>query len=150
MFLNVNRWIPGAAIMAVGLLMNLTVVAANGGMPVSGRAVESAGGTASTLATDAGAKHHLMSDRDLFAALGDVIPIPPPAGVVLSIGDVLLYAGMAWFVFQVTRGRSRETPRPIAMWFLAYRGKHAPGHWRMAARYRAAAPVGAERSGTEP
>ena len=91
-----------------------------------------------------------LKRRDLLAPLGDVIPIPPPAGVVLSIGDVLLYAGMAWFVFQVMRGRSRETPRPIAMWFLAYRGKHAPGHWRMAARYRAAAPVGAERSGTEP
>ena len=150
MFLTVNRWIPGAAVMAVGLLMNLAVVAANGGMPVSARAVESAGGTASTLATDAAAKHHLMSDRDLLAPLGDVIPIPPPASVVLSIGDVLLYAGMAWFVFQVMRGRSRETPRPIAMWFLAYRGKHAPGHWRMAARYRPAAPVGAERSGTEP
>ena len=91
-----------------------------------------------------------MSDRDLFAPLGDVIPIPPPAAVVLSIGDVLLYAGMAWFVFQVMRGRNRESPRPIAMWFLTYRGKHAPGHWRMAARYRAAHPVGAERSGTEP
>jgi hypothetical protein len=89
-------------------------------------------------------------DHARHAPLGDVIPFPPPASVVLSIGDVLLYAGMAWFVFQVMRGRSRETPRPIAMWFLAYRGKHAPGHWRMAARYRAAAPVGAERSGTEP
>jgi hypothetical protein len=149
-FLTVNRWIPGAAVMAVGLLMNLTVVVANGGMPVSAAAVETAGGTAAALATDAGAKHHLMSDRDLFAPLGDVIPIPPPAAVVLSIGDVLLYAGMAWFVFQVMRGRNRESPRPIAMWFLTYRGKHAPGHWRMAARYRAAHPVGAERSGTEP
>jgi hypothetical protein len=149
-FLTVNRWIPGAAVMALGLLMNLAVVVVNGGMPVSAGAVETAGGTAAALATDAGAKHHLMTDRDLLAPLGDVIPIPPPVGVVLSIGDVLLYAGMAWFVFQVMRGRSRETPRPIAMWFLAYRGKHAPGHWRMAARYRAAAPVGAERSGTEP
>src|SRR6476619_5603032 len=133
-FLTVNRWIPGAAVMAVGLLMNLTVVVANGGMPVSAAAVETAGGTAAVLATDAGAKHHLMNDRDLFSPLG---------------GDILLYAGMAWFVFQVMRGRNRESPRPIAMWFLTYRGKHAPGHWRLAARYRAAHPVGAERSGTE-
>jgi len=149
-FLTVNRSIPGAAIMMVGLLMNLAVVASNAGMPVSARAVQAAGGTTTALATDPGARHHRMSDRDLFAPLGDVIPIPPPAGVVLSIGDVLLYAGMAWFVVQVMRGRSPESPRPIAMWFLAYRGKHAPGHWRMAARYRAAAPVGAGRSGTEP
>src|SRR2546425_12181657 len=106
MFLTVNRWIPGAAVMAVGLLMNLAVVAANGGMPVSARAVESAGGTGSTLATDAAAKHHLMSDRDLLAPLGDVIPLPPPASVVLSIGDLLLSAWVAWFVFQVMRGAS--------------------------------------------
>ena len=87
---------------------------------------------------------------DLLRPLGDVIPIPPPAGIVLSVGDLLLYAGIAWFVVQVMRGRSRENPRPIAMWFPGYRGKHAPGHWRLPPRYRTAAPVAAERSGTEP
>jgi len=150
MFLTVNRWIPGASVMAIGLLMNLAVVASNGGMPVNARAIEAAGGSVAALADGAGAKHHLMYDEDVLSPLGDVIPIPPPAGVVLSIGDVLLYAGIAWFVLQVMRGRSRENPRPIAMWFLAYRGKHAPGHWRMPARYRAADPVAAERPGTEP
>jgi Family of unknown function (DUF5317) len=148
-FLTVNRWIPGAAVMAIGLLLNLAVVASNGGMPVSAHAIETAGGSVAVLADGAGAKHHLMNDADVLSPLGDVIPIPPPAGVVLSIGDVLLYAGIAWFVVQVMRGRSRENPRPIAMWFPTYRGKHAPGHWRMPARYRSA-PVAAERSGTEP
>jgi len=149
-FLTANRWIPGAAVMAIGLLMNLAVVAANGGMPVNARAIEAAGGSTAELATRSGAKHHLMIDDDVLSPLGDVIPIPPPAGVVLSIGDVLLYAGIAWFVIQVMRGRSRENPRPIAMWFPAYRGKHAPGYWRMPARYRAAVPAATERSGTEP
>jgi len=149
-FLTVNRWIPGAPVMAIGLVLNLAVVAANGGMPVSARAVEAAGGSAAELAEGAGAKHHLLNDAEVLSPLGDVIPIPPPIGVVLSIGDVLLYLGIGWFVIQVMRGRSRENPRPIAMWFLAYRGKHAPGHWRMPARYRSAAPAGAERSGTEP
>jgi hypothetical protein len=149
-FLTVNRWIPGASLMAIGLLMNLAVVASNGGMPVNANAIEAAGGSVAVLADGAGAKHHLMNDADVLSPLGDVIPIPPPAGVVLSIGDVLLYVGIAWFVVQVMRGRSPENPRPIAMWFPAYRGKHAPGYWRMPARYRAAAPVAAERSGTEP
>jgi Family of unknown function (DUF5317) len=149
-FLTVNRWVPGAAVMAIGLLMNLAVVAANGGMPVSARAIETAGGSTDVLTDGAGAKHHLMIDEDVLTPLGDLIPIPPPAGVVLSIGDVLLYVGIFWFVVQVMRGRSSENPRPIAMWFPAYRGKHAPGYWRMPARYRAAAPVAAERSGTEP
>jgi hypothetical protein len=148
-FLAVNRWIPGASVMAIGLVLNLAVVAANGGMPVSARAIEAAGGSAA-VPTDGGDKHHLMNDDDVLTPIGDVIPIPPPIGVVLSIGDLLLYLGIAWFVVQVMRGRSRENPRPIAMWFLSYRGKHAPGYWRMPARYRTAAPVGAERSGTEP
>jgi hypothetical protein len=148
-FLAVNRWIRGAAVMAIGLLLNLAVVGANGGMPVSAHAIETAGGSAAALADGSGAKHHLMNDADLLWPLGDVIPIPPPAGIVLSVGDLLLYAGIAWFVVQVMRGRSRENPRPIAMWFPGYRGKHAPGHWRLPPRYRAA-PVAAERSGTEP
>src|SRR6266550_4195673 len=114
-FLTVNRWVPAAGAMAVGLLLNLVVVASDGGA----------------------AKHHHADGEDLFVPLGDVIPIPEPAGVVLSIGDVLLYAGMAWFVIQVMRGRSRENPRPLAVWFLGYRGKHAPAYWRMPARYRA-------------
>ena len=149
-FLTVNRWIPGAPVMAIGLLLNLAVVAANGGMPVSADAIEAAGGSASALTDGAGAKHHLMNDADVLTPLGDVLPIPSPIAVVLSIGDVLLYAGIAWFVVQVMRGRSRENPRPIAMWFLSYRGKHAPGYWRMPARYRSAAPVGAEQPGNEP
>jgi Family of unknown function (DUF5317) len=149
-FLTVNRWIPGATVMAVGLLMNLAVVAVNGGMPVNARAIEAAGGSVDELAAGAGAKHHLMIDDDVLSPLGDVIPIPPPAGVVLSIGDLLLYAGIGWFVVQIMRGRSRENPRPIAMWFPAYRGKHAPGYWRMPARYRAAVPAATERVGTEP
>ena len=88
--------------MAVGLLLNLAVVSLNAGMPVSASAIRSAGGSASlqTLTTDEGGKHHLMTEQDLLAPLGDVIPVPPPFNVVLSIGDLLLYGGMAWFVIQ--------------------------------------------------
>lgn len=151
-FLAVNRWIPAAPLMAAGLLLNLTVVGLNGGMPVSAEAVRSAGGIDSleALADVPSPKHHLMTDEDALRMLGDVIPIPEPIGVVLSIGDVLLYAGMGWFVIQVMRGRSRENPRPFAMWFLTYRGKHAPTHWRMPTRYRSADHAGAGPSGTVP
>lgn len=135
-FLTVNRWIPGAPVMAIGLLLNLLVVGLNGGMPVSAAAVERAGGNVAVLEQGGSLKHHVATDEDLLPFLGDVIPIPDPVGIVLSIGDVLLYGGIAWFVIQVMRGRSRENPRPLAMWFPSYRGKHAPGHWRMPARYR--------------
>lgn len=149
-FIAVNRWIPGARVMAAGLLLNLIVVGLNAGMPVSAQAVETAGGSVAEMANAENPKHHLREDRDMVAFLGDVIPIPAPVGIVLSVGDVLLYAGMGWFVVQVMRGRSRENPRPLAMWFLSYRGKHAPSHWRMAARHRAPDHAGAGKPGTSP
>jgi hypothetical protein len=150
-FITVNRWVPAAGVMAVGLLLNLSVVAINGGMPVGTSAVRTAGGSTLALATASDAKHHVMTDGDKLTPLADVIPIPSPVGIVLSIGDVLLYAGMAWFVVQVMRGRSRENPRPLAVWFLSYRGKHAPSHWRIPARYRTAGPpASTARSGTGP
>lgn len=147
-FITVNRWIPAARVMAVGLLLNLLVVATNAGMPVRAAAIERAGGSSATLAGEPSTKHHLMTEDDVLWVLGDVIPVPPPIGIVLSVGDVLLYLGMAWFVVQVMRGRSRENPRPLALWFPSYRGKHAPSHWRIPARYRSHAAT--DRSGSEP
>ncbi len=147
-FITVNRWIPAAGVMAVGLLLNLLVVATNAGMPVRAAAIEQAGGSSATLAGEPSTKHHLMTEDDVLWVLGDVIPVPPPIGIVLSVGDVLLYVGMAWFVVQVMRGRSRENPRPLALWFPSYRGKHAPSHWRIPARYRSHAAT--DRSGSGP
>ena len=148
----VNRRVPGAALMATGLMMNLAVVALNGGMPVSRDAVRAAGADGVIVIED-GAKHHLMTSADVLQPLADVIPVPAPFGVVLSIGDVLLYGGMAWWCFAVTRGRFRENVRPPARRSLMYRGKHAPEAYRLPARYRRApetAPVGAATSGTGP
>jgi uncharacterized protein DUF5317 len=131
----VNRRVPGAALMAAGLMMNLAVVALNGGMPVSRDAVLAAGADGVILIED-GARHHLMSDADVLRPLADVVPVPSPFGVVLSVGDVLLYGGLAWWCFVVTRGRFRENRRPPARRFLLYRGKHAPPSYRLPARYR--------------
>ena len=148
----VNRRVPGAELMAIGLMMNLAVVALNGGMPVSRDAVRAAG-AGGVIVIEDGAKHHLMTNADVLQPLADVIPVPPPFGVVLSIGDVLLYGGMAWWCFAVTRGRFRENRRPPARRSLMYRGKHAPESYRLPARYRRApetALAGAARSGTGP
>jgi hypothetical protein len=146
----VNRRVPGSVLMAVGLLMNLAVVGLNGGMPVGIDAIRIAGAQG-VVAIEAGAKHHVMSDTDVLQPLGDVIPVPPPFGVVFSIGDVLLYGGLAWWCFAVTRGRFRENRRPPARRLLMYRGTHAPLAYRLPARYRPSlptAPAATARSGT--
>jgi len=148
----VNRRVPGAAAMGIGLVLNLAVVAPNGGMPVSGEAARVAGAKG-PIVIESGSKRHLMTDEDVLRPLGDVIPLPQPVGVVFSIGDVLLYGGMAWWFFAVTRGRFRENLRPPARRFQRYRGIHAPPDYRLPARYRRArttAPASAARSGSEP
>jgi hypothetical protein len=148
----VNRRVPGAALMVAGLTMNLAVVALNGGMPVSRDAIRAAGADGVIVIED-GARHHLMSEGDVLQPLADVVPVPSPFGVVLSIGDVLLYGGMAWWCFVVTRGRFRENLRPPARRFLMYRGKHAPESYRLPGRYRATptqVPAGAAQWGIGP
>jgi hypothetical protein len=149
-FLISNRWIPGGYVMIVGLLLNLVVVVANGGMPVRADAITTSGGDPAVLQDATVGKHHLMSDDDVLWHLGDVIGVPDPIGVVLSPGDVLLYGAMVYSIVQIMRGRRRENPRPMALWFPAYRGKHAPEYWRMPIRYRHPDPAEAETSGTEP
>jgi hypothetical protein len=119
-FVAVNRRVPAAFLMFVGLALNLVVVGLNGGMPVSAEAIRMAGGESFQVADG---RHHLASDEDVLVALGDTIPVPG-VGVVLSPGDVVLYAGVAWFVVAVTRGRFRENRRPPARAFPMYRGKH--------------------------
>ena len=55
-------------------------------------------------------KHHVATDDDLLPFLGDAIPIPEPVGIALSIGDVLLYGGMAWFGTRSCGDGVRRTP----------------------------------------
>jgi hypothetical protein len=150
-----NRRLPGVTVMLVGLTLNLVVVGLNGGMPVSGDAVRLAGGSPGDVpvAGTGAEKHHLMSDDDVLRPLGDVIPGPPPLGDVLSIGDLLLYGGLAYFVVMVMLGRSGENRRPPARYLQMYRGKHLPRGRRLPRTASGpppppAVPVAAARPGT--
>ena len=152
-FAMVNRRLPGAWLIMVGLAMNLAVVVPNGGMPVSAAAIHTAGAPASAqISVDL--KHHEMTDDDVLAFLGDVIPIPEPIGIVLSAGDVVLYLGLAWFLVAITLGRSGENRRPPAQRFQMYRGKHLPVQSRLSRRTRVrrseSESLAGVRSGTEP
>ncbi len=127
-FAWVNRRLPALWLVMAGLVLNILVIGANGGMPVGASALETAGARAEGLIGASTAKHHLMGPDDTLTALGDVIGIPPPVGAVISIGDVLLYAGVAVLVVMIMLGRSGENRRPPARIFQGYRGKHLPAN----------------------
>jgi len=72
----------------MGILMNFTVIALNGGMPVLTEAVVIAGG-ASELALSG--RYVLLTEETVIPFFADVIPLP---GAVLSLGDVFLAIGI--------------------------------------------------------
>jgi hypothetical protein len=90
-FVWANRAIPGVVLMAAGGALNLLAIAANHGvMPTSAWAERAAG----LQPTDAFANSAVLAHPHLLW-LGDVIPVPLPIGLsnVLSVGDLLIYAG---------------------------------------------------------
>jgi hypothetical protein len=108
-FLLLNRHLPGTAIAAVGLALNIVVIAANGAMPVSERAVEIAG--TGSITEDAGVKHERLDDSTVLPWLADVIPVPL-FRTIISVGDVVLAIGIAYFVFAQSMSE-RRSERPV-------------------------------------
>ncbi len=99
---------PGLWLLAVGALLNLIVILANGGfMPVSPGALAALGSSApqaySNVAT--------ASTGTALAWLGDVFVVPPPIPFAnaISPGDVLIGLGAAWFLVATLR---RSDPEP--------------------------------------
>jgi hypothetical protein len=90
-FVWANRAIPGVVLLAIGGAANLLAIVANDGvMPTSAWAERAAG----LQSSDAFA-NSAVRDHPHLLWLGDVIPVPLPLGLsnVLSVGDVLIYAG---------------------------------------------------------
>jgi hypothetical protein len=90
-FVALNYRFPGALIIGLGLALNLSVILANGAMPVSRWAVRLSG-SHSAPHLENSVKHMDMRPNTRLRPLGDIIPVPR-IGVV-SIGDVVLGAGV--------------------------------------------------------
>jgi hypothetical protein len=97
LFVWLNRDLTGIGIAGLGILMNFTVILANGGMPVLEEAARLAGDTGG-LVLDA--KHVLLTLDTRVPFLADIIPLP---GAVLSLGDVFLAIGIGVFLEDQTR-----------------------------------------------
>ena len=106
-FLWANRRLPGAGLIAIGAGLNALVIAVNAGiMPASAGALRAAG------LTDGGGFNnsaHLTDPHLLW--LGDVIPVPGPGPLsnVLSVGDLLIFAGLLFLLHRTCGRRAQAT-----------------------------------------
>jgi hypothetical protein len=105
-----NRHITGVAVVGVGLLLNLTGVALNGGMPVRPSALVAAGAVTEGEPIILEAPRHLETADDLVPVLGDVLPVPL-TNEVLSFGDLIVIVGAADAVRELSRRRMRAVVR---------------------------------------
>jgi hypothetical protein len=107
-FAALNVRAHGFALILVGLALNAVVIVANSGMPVTQNALERSNqsATLADLVATGGAKHHLADDDTILLPLGDVIPLGTPFNQAISVGDVCVQLGVAWFiVFAMPRRR---------------------------------------------
>jgi hypothetical protein len=100
-----NRHYPGMILVAIGLGLNALVIGANGAMPVHPDAIAALGIEGATVAPG---KHTLLDESTRLPWLADIWPIPPLRSII-SIGDVVLAAGL----IPVTHAlMSYRAPRP--------------------------------------
>ena len=94
-----NRERTGLWLTGVGILMNFTVIVANGAMPVLSEAAHVASGFANEVGLSNSYKHVLLDSSTRLAFLADVIPVRIfGQGTVISLGDVFLAVGLARFL----------------------------------------------------
>lgn len=95
-----NRTKPGMWIVGIGVLMNFTVIALNGGMPVLLGAAEAASAfTVSDPDLSGSFKHVVLDETSRLTFFADVIPFRLVGiGEVISLGDIFLALGLGVFL----------------------------------------------------
>ncbi|NEE02559.1 DUF5317 family protein [Phytoactinopolyspora halotolerans] len=92
----VNRWAPGARLIALGICANALVLIVNGAVPVAETAAARAGAETATADTE---NAEPADDSTRLSWLGKNIPIAfPPRPEVASPGDLAIAAGLATFL----------------------------------------------------
>ncbi|WP_238158368.1 DUF5317 domain-containing protein [Kribbella voronezhensis] len=123
-FLRLNLRRPGVALLALGFSANALVVALNGAMPVSTRALLRAG--LDRFVADA--RHELADASTALPWLGDVVPVALPGlGQAVSPGDVLIAAGAGLLLYAGMGGTGRIAADVAPSW-RDLEAKASPDH----------------------
>jgi hypothetical protein len=111
-FVLSNIRMPGGALILLGLVLNLSVIGLNGGMPVTNHALVASHqqDTLKLLIDDGGAKHHLATSKDVLLPLADIIPIGWGIDQVVSAGDIATGLGIMWLIVASMRRRTIDRP----------------------------------------
>ncbi len=102
-FLIANRHVSGILVVGFGAALNVLAISVNGGvMPASAAAMRIAG-----LHPATGFNNSAPVAHPHLAFLGDVIPVPGPwpIGNVLSVGDLIIFAGALVLLHRVCASR---------------------------------------------
>jgi hypothetical protein len=115
-FVAVNVRLAGFAPILLGLALNAIVIVANQGMPVTRDALVASNQAASLTALihEGGSKHHLADDETRLLVLADTIPVGSPIDQAISVGDVFVHLGVAWFVVAAMPRRRQALTRSVA------------------------------------
>jgi hypothetical protein len=105
-----NFRLRGMGVVAAGLALNLAPIMVDRGMPVrAGALVEAGVARASEVPSfHLGAKRHLETPADTLTVLGDTVP-DWVFHEVLSLGDIVMSAGIATLIVHLLRPAARRT-----------------------------------------
>ena len=101
---NLRR--PGVALVAIGAVLNLAAIVANGGyMPTTPAALHAAG-----LEPRQGYSNSVQLEKPRLAPLTDIFAIPDavPVANVFSVGDLCIGLGIGWLAYSTMRKRPED------------------------------------------
>ena len=102
-----NRHLTGVVIVGFGLLLNLTALVLNNGVPVRQSGLDQAGKTPGGQPADLDGAHHLETPSDRFGMLGAIVPVRPTHDV-FSFGDLIVILGSVEATRELSRRRRRR------------------------------------------
>jgi hypothetical protein len=110
-FCFVNRSVRGMTLIAIGVALNVLVIALNQGMPTKDD-VHERNGKEVHVPIEQTVKHRPEEDDDLLVFLGDVITAPGFPNQQFSIGDIVMGLGIVDLCFEGSRVPRRRGVAP--------------------------------------